>query len=69
MDREAVAANLAKVESLFDKGSYEKAIDLLQQCIDASRLESKEFMERLRNSTRNPEKLDKLVYMYFLNFV
>jgi len=69
MDRQDVAANLLNVEALFNDGKYDDAIDLLQECINTSRVESKEFMERLRDSTKEPEVLDKLQYMYFMNFV
>lgn len=69
IERVDVAANLERVEDLFNNGLLDEAIDLLQLCINASRLESKDFMERLRDSTEDPDILDKLQYMYFLNFV
>ncbi len=64
-----VASNITKVEVLLNKRQYEDAMELLQDCINTSRLESKDFMECLRDSTKNPEVLDKLTHIYFLNFV
>ncbi|MHA2423394.1 MAG: hypothetical protein ACXAEF_01290 [Candidatus Thorarchaeota archaeon] len=69
MDRRDVGTNLVNVENLFNNGKYDEAIELLQECINSSRLESKEFMESLRDSTKDQEILDKLQYMYFMNFV
>ncbi len=69
MDRKDVASNLVKVEELFNDGQCDDATDLLQECINASRLESKEFMERLKDETKDPQVMDSLQHMYFLNFV
>ena len=69
MERKDVATELSKVEELFNKELHNEAMALLQKCIDASRLESKAFMESLRDSTKDPITLDKLQFMYFMNFV
>ncbi|MDF1539955.1 MAG: hypothetical protein P1Q69_13745 [Candidatus Thorarchaeota archaeon] len=69
MEKQEVTSAWERVENFFDSGEYEAAIDLLQECINTSRVESKEFMESLRDSTKDAETLDKLQYMYFLNFV
>ncbi len=69
MDRRDVSSNLAKVEALFNERRHDEAMELLQTCINTSRLESKEFMEYLRDSTKDSEILDRLVYMYSMNFV
>lgn len=69
MDKQDVASNLARIDTLFTKGYYDEAVELLQKCINTSPLESKQFMEHLRDSTKDSEILDKLVHMYFLNFV
>ncbi len=69
LDREDVASNLTRVADLFKAEKYEEAMDLLQECINTSRIESKEFMERLKDETKDREILSSLTHMYFLNFI
>ncbi len=69
MDRNNLASSLDKVADFFINCKYEEAIDLLQECIKESRVDSKEFMERLRDETKDPQTSHKLTHMYFLNFV
>lgn len=60
---------LEKLKASFENHEYEKGEYLLKQAIDISSEESKEFMRDLLMSTHDPETKDRILLLYYLNFL
>jgi hypothetical protein len=60
---------LDELKASFENREYEKGERLLQQAINISREESKEFMRNLLMATEDPEKKGRILLAYYLNFI
>jgi hypothetical protein len=69
MDDSSLLGMYEKVRGLFKAGKMSEAEELLQQCIDKSRVSSREFMETLLDEFEEQEVKDVLVRLYSWNYV
>ena len=58
-----------KVKDLFTQGKYDEAESLLQECIYQWRVDTLKVMEQLRDTTEDKKVKDRLVSLYFFNYV
>jgi hypothetical protein len=69
MDESEFISYQEEVRLLFNNERYEEAEAILQKCIDAFRVKSREFMETLLDEYEDQNVKDTLVHLYFWNYI